>query len=159
MAAYTSICDRETAVSLLDRIMSDEIDGDVQPYFSHYLLEAIEKQGLKEKYTLKVIERWKQAVEECDKGLVEGFFAPEPSYHFDHSHAWGGTPLCSLPRALTGISILEAGYKKIRFAPSLLGLESARVEIPTPYGMITCEMKQGEEPNITVPDGIVWEKD
>lgn len=156
MAAYTSICDRERAVSLLDKIMNDEIEGDVQPYFRHYLLEAIEKQGLKEKYTLKVIERWKQAVEECDKGLVEGFFAPEPSYHFDHSHAWGGTPLCSLPRALTGISILEAGYKKIKFAPSLLGLESASVEIPTPYGMITCVMKQGCETRFAVPGEIEW---
>ena len=159
MAAYTSICDTEIARDLIEKIMNDEIEGDVQPYFQHYLLEAIENHGLREKYTLQVLHRWKQAVEDCHKGLVEGFFAPEPTYHFDHSHAWGGTPLYSLPKALMGISIQEAGYKKIKLQPSLLGLEWAKVEIPTPYGMITCEMKQGCEPKSIVPDEIVLEND
>lgn len=154
MAAYTSICDGETAVSLIHKIMNDEIEGDVQPYFLHYLLEAIEKHGLKERYTLRVIDKWKPALKDCGKGLVEGFVAPEPSYHFDHSHAWGGTPLCSLPKALTGISILESGYKKIKLQPSLLGLEWAKVEIPTPYGMVVCDMKRGCKANVSVPDGI-----
>lgn len=157
MAAYTSICDPSTARSLIEKIMSEEIDGNVQPYFQHYLLEAIEKHGLKDKYTLQVIERWEQAVKDCSKGLVEGFFAPEPTYYFDHSHAWGGTPLYSLPKALTGISVEEAGYKRIKLNPSLLGLKWARVEIPTPYGMIVCDMKQGCKPRITVPDKIILE--
>ena len=158
MAAYTSICDPSTARALIEKVMNDEIDGNVQPYFQHYLLEAIEKHGLKDKYTLQVVGRWKQAVKDCGKGLVEGFFAPEPTYHFDHSHAWGGSPLCSLPKALTGISIVEAGYKKIKMKPSLLGLKRARVEIPTPYGMILCEMEQGCKPKITLPEGIVLEE-
>ena len=123
------------------------------------MLEAIEKHGLKEKYTLQVIGRWRGAVEDCNKGLVEGFFAPEPSYHFDHSHAWGGTPLCSLPRALSGISIIEEGYKRIKLAPSLLGLEWARVEIPTPYGMIICKMERDSDPEIVVPEEIEWERE
>ena len=62
------------------------------------------------------------------------------TYNFDHSHAWGGTPLYSVPKALTGIEILEPGYKKISLSPSALGLDSANVEIPTPYGMIVCEI-------------------
>ena len=159
MAAYTSICDQSTARSLIEKIMNEEIEGDVQPYFQHYLLEAIEKCGLKDKYTLQVIERWKQSIRDCNKGLVEGFFAPEPTYRFDHSHAWGGSPLYSLPKALTGLSIEEAGYKKIKLKPSLLGLKWARVEIPTPHGMIICEMKQGCKPKITVPDGVALERD
>lgn len=159
MAAYTSICDQSTARSLIEKIMNEEIEGNVQPYFQHYLLEAIEKCGLKDKYTLQVIGRWKQSIEDCNKGLVEGFFAPEPTYRFDHSHAWGGSPLYSLPKALTGLSIEEAGYKKIRLNPSLLGLKWAKVEIPTPRGMIICELEQGCKPKISVPDGIVWEED
>ena len=159
MAAYTSICDTDTARSLIEKIMANEIEGDVQPYFQHYLLEAIEKHGLRDKYTVQVIEQWIKHIEECNKGLTEGFFAPEPTYYFDHSHAWGGTPLYSLPKALTGITIEEAGYKKIKMNPSLLGLEWARVEIPTPYGMIICAIKKGCEPQITVPSDIVLETD
>ena len=154
LAAYTGICDESTAKDLIHKIMKDEIEGEVQPYFLHYLLEAVYSNGLRDEYTLQIIERWKDAVRECDKGLVEGFVAPEPTYSFDHSHAWAGTPLYSLPKALTGIEILKAGYKKIKLSPSLLGLERAKVEIPTPHGMIVCHMKEGEKAQITVPDGI-----
>ena len=157
MAAYTGICDEDTARMLIEKVMTESIEGNVQPYFLHYLLEAIYDHGLREKYTLSVIDRWKPAVKECNKGLVEGFFPPEPGYSFDHSHAWGGSPLYSLPKALTGLTIVEAGYKKIKLNPTLLGLESARVEIPTPYGMILCDMKQGQKPQVTVPEGVVLE--
>ena len=154
MAVYTSICDSDTARMLIEKIMNDEIEGNVQPYFQHYLLEAIYTHGLREKYTLSVVERWKDAILECDKGLPEGFYAPEPTYRFDRSHAWGGTPLYSLPKALTGLSIEEPTYRKIKLKPSLLGLEKAKVEIPTPYGMIVCEIKQGEKPEVVAPDEI-----
>ena len=157
LASYTSICDTETCKSLIEKVMNDEIDGDVQPYFQHYLLEAIEMHGLRDKYTIQVINRWRKPIEDCNKGLVEGFFAPEPTYYFDHSHAWGGTPLCSLPKALCGISIEEPGYKKIKLSPALLGLDWATVEIPTPYGMIVCDMKQGCEVKLTIPSEIEYE--
>ena len=157
LAVYTSVCDEERARDLIDRIMADEIEGDVQPYFLHYLLEAIYSHGLREKYTRRLLDKWKPAVEACKKGLAEGFYPPEPTYSFDHSHAWGGTPLYALPKALTGITVKEAGYKKVGFSPSLLGLNEARVEIPTPFGMIVCEQKTGEEPRITLPEGVVLE--
>ena len=154
MAVYTSVCDDETAKILIDKIMSDDIEGDVQPYFLHYLLEAIYTHGLREQYTLKLIERWKPSVKECPKGLAEGFVAPEPTYHFDHSHAWGGTPLYSLPKAMLGLSVDEPSYRKITLSPSLLGLDNARIELPTPYGMIVCEMKRGSSTKITAPDEV-----
>lgn len=157
LAVYTSVCDGERAKDLIERIMTDEIEGDVQPYFLHYLLEAVYTHGLREKYTRTLLDRWKPAVKACKKGLAEGFYPPEPTYSFDHSHAWGGTPLYALPKALTGITVTEAGYKKVSFSPCLLGFEEAKVEIPTPFGMIVCALKQGEEPRITLPDGIAAE--
>ena len=154
LAAYVCVCDRETARMLIDKVMNDDINGDVQPYFMHYLLEAIYTHGLREKYTLEVVERWRESVEACPKGLAEGFVAPEPAYKFDHSHAWGGSPLYSLPKALAGLEIIEPAYRKISLSPSLLGLENASVEIPTPYGMVVCEAEKGSEPVITAPDEI-----
>ena len=154
MAAYTSICDDDTAKMLIEKVVSDEIEGDVQPYFLHYLLEAIYTQGLRERYTLEVVNRWRAPVEECPRGLAEGFVPPEPTYNFDHSHAWGGTPLYSLPRALLGLSIEEAGYRRIKLSPSLLSLESAHVELCTPHGVLICDMEQGKEPLISAPREI-----
>ena len=154
LAAYVGVCGKEKARELLHRIMSDEIPGDYQPYFAHFLLEAVYRNGLREEYTREILEKWKAPIEECEKGLVEGFLPPEPTYRFDHSHAWGGTPLYSLPFALMGLRIKEPGLKELELSPSLLGLEEARVEFPTPYGDVVLEMKAGKEPKVTHPKEV-----
>ncbi|MBQ8345658.1 MAG: hypothetical protein IJY42_05270 [Clostridia bacterium] len=154
LAAYFGVCDDDTGRDLIGRIMSDEIEGDCQPYFLHYLLEAVYRLGLRERYTLTICNRWKEAVRDCPKGLVEGFVAPEPTYRFDHSHAWGGTPLYSLPKALLGLEITKPGMKELSLSPSLLGLTCATVELLTPYGKVTCKMREGEAHQITHPKEV-----
>jgi hypothetical protein len=154
LAACYGICDDDTARELIHRIMADEIEGDCQPYFTHYLLEAVYRLGLREEYTRTIVERWIQPTRECPKGLVEGFVTPEPGYGFDHSHAWGGTPLYSLPKALMGLEILSPGMTELSLDPSLLGLGYAMAELMTPYGPVTVEMKEGTDPVIRHPDQV-----
>lgn len=155
LAACVGVCDRQTAVCLLHRIMNEEIEGTYQPYFAHFLLEAIRKNGLRELYTRRVLEAWKAPVAECDKGLVEGFVSPlESHFSFDHSHAWGGTPLYSLPMALLGLQIRQPGMRRLALSPSLMGLQRAHVELPTPYGVVTVELEAGKAPQITKPTEI-----
>lgn len=152
LAAYFGICDKEMCRNLIHRIMSDEIEGEYQAYFAHYLLEAVYSNGLRDEYTIKIIEKWIPHVKNCSKGLTEGFIPPEPTYSFDHSHAWGGSPLYSLPLALTGFKMLKPNFREISFSPSLLGLKKATVEIPTPYGMITVTLEDGKPPVFSVPE-------
>lgn len=153
LAAYFGVCDADRAQALLHRVMTDETLGDCQPYFLHFLLEAIYRNGLRERYTLPLMERWKQSEAECPKGLQEGFVCPE-NYTFDLSHAWGGTPLYAVPKALLGFEMLEPGFGRIRLDPSLLGLPSATVEMLTPYGKIVCRQEAGKEPVVEVPKKI-----
>ena len=44
--------------------------------------------------------------------------------------------------------------KKVKLSPSLIGLDFARVEIPTPYGDIVVEQENGKDTNIICPDEI-----
>lgn len=148
------VCDDETAEKILKQVVEGKELGDCQPYFKHFLLEAIYNHSLCEKYTLKVVEEWKAPIKECPKGLVEGFVKPEPAYSFDHSHAWGGTPLYSVPKALLGLEILEPGYRRISISPKLLGLESAHIEVPTPYGMMRFELQKGKCMQMEIPKEI-----
>lgn len=152
LSVYFDICDDPQ--TMIDKIMTDEIKGDYQPYFGHYLLEAIYKNGLRDRYTLMLLEKWKTPVLECRAGLTEGFVKPEPSYCFDHSHAWAGSPLYSLTKALLGFEIIKPGMKEIKFAPSLLGLAFAKTELPTPFGKIVCHMEEGKEPMVSYPKTI-----
>ena len=106
---------------------------------------------------MAILDLWREPVRTCPKGLPEGFYAPEPTYRFDHSHAWGGTPLYSLPLALTGLEMVKPDFEEIRLNPSLLGLDSASVQIPTPYGMIEVKQSKDCAPEITVPEGIKYD--
>jgi len=156
LAAYFGFFDRAECARLLTQVMEDDSLGEVQPYFTHFLLEAIYRNGLRNTYTLPILEQWKAPVRDCSKGLAEGFYKPD-DYVFDHSHAWGGTPAYSLPLALSGLEITEPGFQKIRLDPSLLGLTSAQVQIPTPFGMIELNLTQGQKAQIHIPDGITLE--
>ena len=148
------LCEGEDARRILRQVVTTDSLGKCQPYFAHFLLEAVYRHGLREELTRTILEDWKQPTKDCPKGLVEGFIMPEPTYSFDHSHAWGGTPLYSLPKALTGLEILEPGMKAVALSPSLLGLEEAVVEVPTPLGMLTVRQMQGSAPEIDAPAGL-----
>lgn len=158
LACYFGIVDAKSAECLLENVYTDTSLGEVQPYFMHFWLDAIYKNGLCQKYTLPLLEGWKKALKDCPKGLPEGFYPPEPSYKFDYSHAWGGTPLYSLPQALCGLEILEPGYKVISLNPQDLGLDSYYIELPTPFGNVVVEKLKDQSANITMPNGIELKK-
>lgn len=154
LASLYGLTDDDNARVIIEKVIFNDEMQDIQPYFAHYLLCALRKLGLFDKYGMKIIERWKPVVAECDKGLKEGWIAPQPDYSFDHSHAWGGTVAYQLPSAITGMKILEPGMKKLKFEPNLYGLDFADIEIPTEYGMIKIKLRAGEKPQINLPDKI-----
>jgi len=154
LAAYFGFFGERTNRALLRRILSDDTLGEVQPYFQHFLLDAVYRCGLREEYTVKLLNQWKAPIAECPKGLPEGFFKPNPDYRFDRSHAWAGTPAYALPLALSGLKMLQPGFKKISLSPSSLGLESAKTEIPTPFGYIKISVEKSGKTKVDIPAGI-----
>ncbi len=153
LAVLCGLCVGDAARRIMQRVMQDEAQIDFQPYFAHYVLDALWKTGLFGQYGLKLIDRWKPMILACDKGLQEGWIKPGDHYSFDHSHAWGGTPAYQLPCRLLGFEMLEPGYRRIALHPDLMGLEWAEISIPTPFGLIRAVLRDG---NVTVdaPDEI-----
>ncbi len=156
LAVYCGVYEGDQTV-FLRKVLEDASLGEYQPYFAHFVLEAVHMARLSAEYTLPLCEDWKAAYHQCPKGLQEGFIKPEPTYHFDYSHAWGGTPRYAVPLALSGLEILEPGFRRIRLQPQLLGLDHALVEIPTPQGTIRIQLAKGCEPVIDCPSTIVIE--
>jgi hypothetical protein len=62
LAAYFQFFDRKGNAALMRRVVEDDSLGQVQPYFAHFLLEAVYRSGLREEYTRKILEQWKEPV-------------------------------------------------------------------------------------------------
>lgn len=156
LAALYGLCGKAQGARLMERVLHDPDLPDVQPYFMHFILEAVHQAGLFEQYGLPLLRRWKIMVDECDKGLKEGWFPPQEDYYFDYSHAWTGTPAYQLPARLMGFEMLEPGFRRISLRPRLCGLRYADIEMPTPFGMLRCRLREGKAPWLDIPEEIAW---
>lgn len=152
LAVLFDLAPNEKQAEIMERILADSSLINPQPYFMHFVLEAIYKTGLFEKHGISQLMRWRDMTS-FPKGLQEGWYDMS-GYGFDYSHVWGGTPTYQLPSKLSGLEILDAGFKKIRLTPRLFGLEEANISIPTPYGYIKLRLQKNHTPEIEIPEGI-----
>lgn len=152
LAALFGLCDSDTAKRILRTVAGDETLGVIQPYFMHYLLDAVYKYNLFGELGLPLIKRWTKLVTECPKGLAEGW----GDFRGDHSHAWGGTPGYQLPRALLGFEMVKPGFAEIKLSPKLYGLDYAYISVPTPFGLMECRLENDRKPEITIPKEIKY---
>lgn len=121
----------------------------MQPYFYHFLLEALLKENMFDEYGLDLIRRYESMLQKCDKGLCEAW----EMFPSDCSHAWGGTPAYIVKKALSGFEMADVGYKRVRVKPNLYDLDYADFEISSPYGPIKFHLTKDKQ-IITAPDEI-----
>ena len=153
LAALFGLSEGDEARAVLRRALDGSL-GDIQPYFAHWALAAADRIGLFAELGMPLLRRWIPLADDCPKGLAEGWAAPEPSYSFDHSHAWGGTPAWQLPVRLLGLRIEEPGMRRLSLAPNLIGLAWADVAFPTPFGLLRVRLRAGEPPEVDAPAGV-----
>lgn len=90
---YTAIsADRLTdsnLTAIMEKVMTDKYLTQPQPYFMHFVLQALDKVGLFGKYGIDAILKWQKLLDECDSLLKKMWnFIPG----VDYSHAWSATP-------------------------------------------------------------------
>ena len=146
LAALFELAEPQRAKIIMETVLNDMTLINPQPYFMHFVLEAIYKTGLFEKYGIRELKRW-NVMTDFEKGLQEGWYDCS-DYGFDYSHVWGGTPTYQLPSKLMGFEMIEAGFKKIRLSPRLYGLDYAEIKMPTPYGDIIVNLEKDKNPQI-----------
>lgn len=152
LSVLSGVCPKEKREDMLTRMVYDKELTGIQPYFAHFLLEAVRREGLFEKLGMDILSRWRYMAS-FTKGLPEGWYDCS-GYGFDYSHVWAGTPTYHLPACLSGLEIVEAGFKKIKLKPVLCGLDYAKISIPTPYGNINISLENGEEAVINAPKQV-----
>ncbi len=134
---------REVMKSVLGRA-----DMNCQPYFMHFVFEAMAIAGLFEKEAVRQIERW-QIVPDTQ------------SFHEmwtvgDLSHAWNATPMFQMSGRILGVQPTAPGFAKFRIAPQPCGLKWAKGKVPTPHGPISVSweaLESGLKLKFNVPSG------
>jgi hypothetical protein len=70
-------------------------------------------------------------------------------------HGWSSTPTRDLIVHTLGITPGEPGYRTVRVAPALGGLDWARATVPTPHGPVTVEARADGTVDVDSPVPVV----
>lgn len=131
-AILYDLCDKASGRRILRMLLEDKTQVLPQPFFMHFVFEALHKVDLFAEYGFKLLEKWKALAEECPGGLKEVW----SGFDCDFCHAWGATPAYQMVSKVLGVTPTADGYKRIRIAPMLGDLSYAEGRIPTPLGEI-----------------------
>ncbi len=138
LAVLYGIAPEDKARDILTYVITDLKKEEMQPYFYHFLFEALIKMNMFDPYGMELLRRYESLLKKCDKGLCEAW----EMFPSDCSHAWGGTPAYILKKALSGFEILEAGFKRVKIRPWIFDLDYIYIGIPTPYGEIEIRINE-----------------
>ena len=121
-----------------------------QPYFMHFVFEAMDRAGCFDERAPGQLRRWK--VIESTGTLREMWDRG------DLSHSWGATPLHQCQARILGVEPLEPGYARLRIRPRRAGLSRAAGIVPTPRGDVRVAWTDGPEGfriEATIPEGLL----
>lgn len=147
---------------VLETIIADELAGKpaypasqnltaASYYFRFYLARAIDHAGMGDAY-LKLLGPWKEMLH---LGLTTWAETPEPTR--SDAHAWSAHPNYDLLTVVAGIHPDSPGFKRVRIAPHLGGLQTLDASMPHGDGKIDVSYRrtqEGIDANISLPAGL-----
>jgi alpha-L-rhamnosidase len=136
---------------LMQKILSDSTLTQATYYFGYYVLEALARAGLGDRY-VEQLEPWRAMLA---LGLTTTPERPEPTR--SDSHAWSAHPNYGLLATVLGVRPATPGFRTVRIAPHLGSLRHAEGRVPHPYGNIDVELVRtgddGLTATVTLPAG------
>jgi len=142
LAVLYDLAPQEKQADIMRRVMSDH-SVEVQPYFMHFVFDALDHAGVFEEYAIDLMKRW-TIVEEtgtCYEMWGRG----------DLSHAWNGTPLYQMSARILGIIPMEPGFSRVAVQPKPCALDYAKGCVPTPHGPVAVEWtRKGDQLDIQI---------
>ncbi|MFL5482017.1 MAG: alpha-L-rhamnosidase C-terminal domain-containing protein [Gemmatimonadaceae bacterium] len=141
--------------AVMERVLADTALTPASYYFSFYVLEALRKAGLGERY-IEQLAPWQQMLA---LGLTSAPENPEPTR--SDTHAWSAHPNYGLLATVLGVRPSSAGFRTVSITPALGPLRHAAGRIPHPLGDIEVAYEQigerGLSADITLPPGLSGE--
>ena len=137
---------------VMERVLADTTLTPASYYFSFYVLEALRKAGLGDRY-IEQLAPWQAMLR---LGLTSTPENPEPTR--SDTHAWAAHPNYGLLATVLGVRPASRGFRTVRIAPALGPLQHAEGRVPHPLGDIdvrlTRESARGLNADVTLPPGL-----
>ncbi len=132
---------------IVEKVMG-ETPLNTQPWFMHWVFQALDHAGLFDKYGTQQMRRWQivpetQSFREMWKGG-------------DLSHGWCSTPLVQLSARVLGVTPTAPGFKMLAIRPTVCDLAWAKGSVPTPHGDVAVSWKWNDDElalDVTIPGG------
>ena len=147
LAVLYDLAPQEQQSAIVEKVLSEN-PLNTQPWFMHWVFQAIDHAGLFDKYGSAQMRRWQivQETQSFQEKWVGG----------DLSHGWCSTPLVQMSARVLGVTPLTPGFETISIRPELCDLTWAKGSVPTPHGDVAVAWTLGEGKftlDVTVPDG------
>ncbi len=147
LAVLYDLAPRERQPAIVERVLAEQ-PLNTQPWFMHWVFQAIDHAGLFDKYAIPQIKRWAIVPE------TQSF--REMWHGGDLSHGWCSTPLVQMSARVLGVTPTSPGFRTMAIRPSPCGLTWAKGIVPTPHGDVSVSWKLAGEKlvlDVTVPAG------
>ena len=132
LAVSCGLTSPERSRSVMKAVLARK-DMNCQPYFMHFVFEAMFKAGLFSSEAVKQLDRWKIVPD------TQSFY--EMWTVGDLSHAWNATPMVQMSGRILGVVPNKPGFKEFIIDPQPVGLTWATGRVPTPHGLIEVSWK------------------
>jgi alpha-L-rhamnosidase len=152
LAILTDAIPRALQRDLMERVLADSTLIPASYYFSFYVMEALQKVGLGDRY-IEQLAPWRAMLA---LGLTSAPEKPEPTR--SDSHAWSAHPNYGLLATVLGVRPSSPGFRTVHIAPALGPLRRAEGRVPHPLGDIdvnlTRDGARGLRASVTLPAGV-----
>ena len=147
LAVLYDLAPKESQASIVRKVLAEK-PLNTQPWFMHWVFQAIDHAGLFDEFATSQMYRW-QIVPETQsfREMWNGG---------DLSHGWCSTPLVQMSSKILGITPTAPGFKLISIRPQLCNLTWAKGKVPTPHGDVEVSWSLQNEKfslDVIVPDG------
>jgi alpha-L-rhamnosidase len=137
-----------------DEHMTFDVESNVvaaQPFFSHFVHEAIVRAGRRDLIPARCMRWWPQ-IERGDTSFEEYWDARAGTG--SRCHAWSATPTYDLTTWVLGVRPAAPGYSRAEISPHFGLLKHLEGRVPTPHGLIAVKLDRERGGEITIPTGV-----
>ena len=147
LAVLYGLAPKERQAAIVDKVLAEK-PLNTQPWFMHWVFQAIDHAGRFDQYGTPQMRRW-QIVPETQSFR-------EMWNSGDLSHGWCSTPLVQMSQRVLGVEPTAPGFTTMRIRPHVGDLTWAKGKVPTPRGDVEISWKWAEGKiflDATIPDG------